>query len=139
MVADAGLAVVREVKQKPQELGRAVRAFKSGAWYEIGIRLTGGLIQVEVDKQQVVNVTDPAPLAPGFLAFGSLSGTGFAYDDVSLSLSSRDRAGLSRPSSFLARSLPSRCRLPLWRCLRCRLSPPWARSASRGWTLSFPA
>ena len=80
-----GLGLVREVATKPQELKLARLPFRAGQWYQVVIQRAGGRIRAWVDRRLLIDVQDPRPLPPGMLAFGSLFGNGFAYDDITLS------------------------------------------------------
>jgi hypothetical protein len=85
MIADAGIAILHEEKQKPVELGRVLYPFQPGQWYDLTVRiLPGGRISVDVAGKQVLSVTDPQPLPGGFVGLGSLNGTGFGYGGVTL-------------------------------------------------------
>lgn len=93
MVSTDGVAVVREAQQKPQELARKPFPLVVGTWYAMGVTVQGGRVHVEIDGQPLIDATDPAPLPAGLIGFGCLSGSGFAYDDIALSLPSPGTAG----------------------------------------------
>ncbi|MFV1958942.1 MAG: hypothetical protein ACC662_05970 [Planctomycetota bacterium] len=76
------VALVREAQGAQVELGSAALGLVPGSWHDVFVSRFGGEFRVVLDGIDVLRVVDPAPLPAGKIAFGSLVGTGFAYDDV---------------------------------------------------------
>jgi hypothetical protein len=85
LLTDSGAHLLRLSGGHEQPLQGGACELRAGSWYDVAIQTSGGQIAVIVDGQQVLTATDPQPLPVGTLAFGSAGGSGFAYDDLSLS------------------------------------------------------
>ena len=84
ILANDRIAIVREQHQKQLELKAAAYTLTPGQWYDFGIRIDGGRIELAIDGKTVMTGEDANPLPAGLLALGSLIGNGFAFDDISL-------------------------------------------------------
>jgi len=83
--ADTRLHLLRLSAGQEQEIQSAACQLQPGSWYDVAVQASGGQIAVFVGGQQVLTATDPQPLPAGIVGFGSGGGSGFAYDDISIS------------------------------------------------------
>ena len=58
-----------------------------GQTYTVTLTVDSGHIRVALNGQQVLHWIDPQPLPPGALVFGCGTGTGFAFDNITLASS----------------------------------------------------
>jgi type VI protein secretion system component Hcp len=84
MLAPAEVILERVGNGQSQGLNGAAARLQPNAWYDVQVQVQNGRISVAVGSQSVLTATDPQPLPAGGIAFGALEGSGFAFDDVSL-------------------------------------------------------
>jgi hypothetical protein len=68
-----------------QVLQMKLLALQPGTWHDLVISFSGGRVRLAVDGKPVLDVTDAKPLPNGVLAFGSVNGKAFAFDDITVS------------------------------------------------------
>lgn len=68
----------------------------AGQWQTIAVTAAGGTIQVSVGGQLVLSAVDPQPLGAGIVGFGSPTGMGVAFDNISIT-SSGGTAAIAQP------------------------------------------
>jgi len=78
------LVLSRESEGLKVDLAVAKHTFTPGRWHGMLVEQAGGRFRVFVDKTLVLEAADADPLPGGMVAFGSLLGTGFAFDDISI-------------------------------------------------------
>jgi hypothetical protein len=55
-----------------------------GTWYRVSVQVVGGSFQVSVDGTKVLSAVDPQPHGGGIIGFGCHHGSGFGYDNISI-------------------------------------------------------
>jgi hypothetical protein len=87
IIAPGECGLDKQVPGQRQSLTGAPCQFQPGQWHNVSVQVANGSIQVTVDGQTLLTVQDPQPLSAGIFAFGCMDGTGFAYDDIAVSVS----------------------------------------------------
>jgi len=114
MLRNDGIVLVRETRAGRQERratsrvpppskisgptpkrGRGPEALQPGKWYDLVIQRAGGQFRVLVDGKQALAVADPGRSAVHLVAFGSLVGDGFGFDDISVASAAAPRADVT--------------------------------------------
>jgi len=80
------LALARETAEGLRTEAVAPLSLVPGTWYDLVVRRTGGQLAVSVGGAEGAKlaIPDPKPLATDQVAFGSLAGSGFGFDDIGL-------------------------------------------------------
>jgi acetyl esterase/lipase len=92
--------ILRRVGKQEMPIASMQYQFTGGQTYTVTIKADGGQLQVEVDGQPVVTYSDPQPLPAGVMAFGCVEGSGFAYDDITVSPSGEAAIPKTIPEKF---------------------------------------
>ncbi len=84
LLHENGLTLVRLEAGREQPLTGADVPWAESAWHRVAVTASGGDLTIAVDGTPLTAATDPQPLSTGVVGLGAAAGSGFAYDDVSL-------------------------------------------------------
>jgi hypothetical protein len=78
------IAVLREPPGQIQVTSGGAVQLSPGSWHRVSIQRAGGSFEVSVDGTSVLTAVDPQPHGPGVIGFGCHNGSGFGFDNISI-------------------------------------------------------